>query len=918
MTIVLMVDDDLAGNVSLTGPDGSQVASGTAAVGEFVVVEYTASSAGTYTLAVSGADGTQGEYEGTLVLNAIVDPASVVDTADDDDANDSAASAVALDSVFFDIADGGQAATVRGSLACSTTFVTEEDFTAGGGEEPETDFLLNGWWVDANRGELPRPRLGYGDGVLSFPAGYYESASQTEDIAGYYEANWSRGIPYNVDTANAITLEFDFRVSDADVRFTPFSGAFTDEANATGIAISNDEETWYPVWNAQLQTVGEWVHYSIDLSAAAEAAGITLSNLTRIRFQYYAPVGTEGTGDESIAFDNLVVSDKVATEEWYQFDLAAGQTVAAVVDSDASIQIDVLDAQLNVVASGAAGAGVQQAIDQVTASTSGTYYLRVTGTGGAYSLAVACDASTNWAQSVTVPEYVVGERLAEHTIAPAVDIEPVDPVDTGGDESVPTNGGYGQNGAPIEFGTPVSETDLGTVVHQEMTGLDLTGGTLSFRLQPANTAYMTVIGNAVDSGTIYIKLTDAISGETIYSVEVNGEQRLDMSSNKDRSYILEVTGTSANVSLELLNLVAYRSGAVKVLGTDDADHVVFDATTGLDVSILGITYPFRDFEDLDASFTGGEGDKVTLIGSAGDEEITLTPDSGEMTGEGWQVSVSDVTSYEVFGGGGSDTAYLNDSPGDDLYESRPGLTTMTGSGFDMTVNDVETCHGYAKAGGVDTAILHSADGRQSKFKSDGRSGICQVVRFVGLHSGQVLRGRRGLQPCRYSLARLFDSAGDDQFYGQEDESRMVTSEYDVTIYGFAQLTAYGKAGGTDTATLTDSAADDEVRFRPHKTEMYDLDTKGDVFTLTARAFDSVHAEAVNGGDDKAKIHDTTSDDLFEAEGNSASLSSARTELELLYDAVAFEFVKAYGTEGTDRAEAADQLDFELYYDGDWQ
>ncbi len=799
MTALLLMDDDLTGTVSLTGPDGSQVASGTAPVGQFVAIEYTAASAGTYTLSISGADGAQGEYEGTLHLNAIVDPASVVDTADDEDANDSAASAVALDSVFFDIADGGQAATVRGSLACSTTFVTEEDFTPGGGEEPETDFLLNGWWVDANRGELPRPRLGYGDGVLSFPAGYYESASQTEDIAGYYEANWSRGIPYNVETANAITLEFDFRVSDADVRFTSFSGAFTDEANATGIAISNDELTWYPVWNAQLQTVGEWVHYSIDLSAAAEAAGITLSNLTRIRFQYYAPVGTEGTGDESIAFDNLVVSDKVATEEWYQFNLAAGQTVAAVADSDASIQIDVLDARLNVVASGVADAGVQQAIDQVTASVSGTYYLRVTGTDGVYSLAVARDASADWAQSVTVPEYVVDPRLAEHTVFPT----------TSSDGS---SNGYGQAGTSIDFGESASATDLGTVLHQEVADLDLTNGTLSFQLQAAHTAYMTVIGNAADSGTLQLKLTDVQSGETIYSVDVDGVQRLDLSADDDRTYLLEVAGTATNANLRLLNLVDRRDASVTVYGTDDADDVVFDATTSLDVSIQGITYPFRDFDNLVASFEGDAGDKVTLIGSTGDEEVNLTPDSATMTGEGWRVSVYNVTCYEAFGGGGSDTASLYDSTGNDQYESRPGLTTMTGPGFDMTVHDFETCHGYAKAGGVDTAVLYSPGGA-SKFKSDAEAGYAKLYGPASFTRAKFFEVVEAYNSGDLGVARMFDSSGNDRFSAKDSQRRLITPKYDLIVYGFTNLIVTSRAGGRDTATLSDSVPDGEVLVR---------------------------------------------------------------------------------------------------------
>ena len=799
LTATIEVDKTLAASVRVLAPDGTEVLAKTAAGGQTLVFEYTATTAGVHRVIISGASGTTGEFECTLYAEGFFVEDTSPGTANNGAANDSAASAVALDSVFFDIADGGQAATVRGALDCSTTFVTEEDFTPGGGEEPETDFLLNGWWVDANRGELPRPRLGYGDGVLSFPAGYYESASQTEDIAGYYEANWSRGIPYNVETTNAITLEFDFRVSDADVRFTPFSGAFSDEANATGIAISNDEDTWYPVWNAQLQTVGEWVHYSIDLSAAAEAAGITLSNLTRIRFQYYAPVGTEGTGDESIAFDNLVVSDKVATEEWYQFDLAAGQTVAAVADSDESIQIDVLDAQLNVVASGAAGAGVQQAIDQLTASTSGTYYLRVTGTGGVYSLAVACDASAGWAQSVTVPEYVVGPRLAEHTVFPTT------PSDGSSD-------GYGQQGTSIEFGTSATVTDLGTVLYQEVSDLDLSAGTLSFQLQSAHTAYMTVIGDAADSGTLQLKLTDVQSGETVYSVDVDGEQRLDLSAEDDRTYILEVTGTATNANLRLLNLVDRRDASVTVYGTDDADDVVFDATTGLDVSIQGITYPFRGFDSLVASFEGEAGDKVTLIGSTGDEEVNLTPDRATMTGEGWRVSVYNVTCYEVFGGGGSDTASLYDSAGNDRYESRPGLTTMTGPGFDMTVNDFETCHGYAKAGGVDTAVLYNPGGA-SKFKSDAEAGYAKLYGPDSFTRAKFFEVVEAYNTGDLGVARMFDSSGNDRFSAKDSQRRLITSKYDFIVYGFTDLIVTSRAGGRDTATLSDSVPDGEVLLR---------------------------------------------------------------------------------------------------------
>lgn len=118
---------------------------------------------------------------------------------------------------------------------------------------------------------------------------------------------------------------------------------------------------------------------------------------------------------------------------------------------------------------------------------------------------------------------------------------------------------------------------------------------------------MTVIGDAGDSGTLHLKLKDLHMGEVIYSVDVDGEQRLDMLADDDRQYVLEVTGTATNVNLELLNLVFHLNNSVRGHGTDDADHVVFDATSGLDVSILGVTYPFGGFEQLGASFEGAPG-----------------------------------------------------------------------------------------------------------------------------------------------------------------------------------------------------------------------------------------------------------------------------------------------------------------------
>lgn len=421
MTATIEVDETLAANVRLLAPDGSEVVAEAAAAGQTLVFEYTAESFGIHTVVISGANGTTGDYECAMLADGFFVEETLSGTASNSDANNSAASAVELDGVFFDIADGAQAAAVCGVFDRATTFVIEEDFNSSPITDPSEVFqsYLSKWRTDTTRSDHATPRFQYGEGVLSFPAGVYEIGGNPFNpqpvVPNYYEADWMPTAAGDrmPDTTNALTLEFDFRVSDPDVRFTPFSGSFTGEADATGIAIRRDNQSpWYPIWNAPQQPVGEWTSYSLDITAAAEAAGFTFTNGSHIRFQYHAAIGTEGTGDESIAFDNLVLSDKVTTEEWYRFDLAAGQTVAAVADSDESIQIDVLDAQSNVIASGVDGAGVERVINQTDANTAGTYYLRATGTGGTYSLAVARDVAANWAQSVTVPEYVVGPRLA--------------------------------------------------------------------------------------------------------------------------------------------------------------------------------------------------------------------------------------------------------------------------------------------------------------------------------------------------------------------------------------------------------------------------------------------------------------------------------------------------------------------------
>ena len=120
---------------------------------------------------------------------------------------------------------------------------------------------------------------------------------------------------------------------------------------------------------------------------------------------------------------------------------------------------------------------------------------------------------------------------------------------------------------------------------------------------------------------------------------------------------------------------------------------------------------------------------------------------------------------------------------------------------------------------------------------------------------------------------------------------------------------------TIVALFEDSAGDDELRGRSHKTTLI-----GPGYDFTARKFDEVKAEAKNGGFDRAKLHDTSLDDILHAEERSgqtwAQLAIDGAVEDPLYEALAFEFVKAYSSEGNDKVDRTEDFDW-LFFDGEW-
>lgn len=182
--------------------------------------------------------------------------------------------------------------------------------------------------------------------------------------------------------------------------------------------------------------------------------------------------------------------------------------------------------------------------------------------------------------------------------------------------------------------------------------------------------------------------------------------------------------------------------------------------------------------------------------------------------------------------------------------------------------------------------------------------------------------------------RMFGSSGDNQFTGQKKASQMTGSGYSVMVTGYENLIALAETGD-DVASLFDSKLDDTIRAKSHKTEMYGTDSTGREYNVKVRAFDEVHATAntVDGGCDFAKLHDTSGDDHLSLAPTQAMLSRqpAGGAIDLLYEMLGFERVKAYGYEGGNdtvdlrdtpgddllRAEFVEQAGVDLPWVGVW-
>jgi hypothetical protein len=474
--------------------------------------------------------------------------------------------------------------------------------------------------------------------------------------------------------------------------------------------------------------------------------------------------------------------------------------------------------------------------------------------------------------------------------------------------------------------------DLGVVdFRDDLTDLDPSAGDLWFLLTAAHDAFLTIELVGTGANAASASLFDA-TGNPLIPLANGPSDGADYLVNADDTFYLRLSGTAADVGMRLTNLVSIDGSAVSVLGTDQDDAFEFELTGSYFVRINGTQYHIENVPGVPetVSFNGGLGtDSATFIGSAADETAQFFTGRGEFfSGSEFYDNTGffvDVTAENLIAhsGGGRDVAKMYDSPGDDVFTSSPDMSSLVGPGYSHAVHGFYAAHGYAtnragddRSGGNDLAIMHDSAGND-KFKLD----WADAQQFFGkLYGGSYYTRAKNFEIINADsaggddLAVAFGSPGNDEFFLKQGVGRVANARTQVEFLGFNTVIASAGAG-YDIVYLEDSVGDDEMRGRSHKTTMI-----GPGYSITARYFDEVYAEAKNGGYDRAKLHDTVADDILHArmvDGKTwARLAVNGTTEDQLYEALGFEFVRAYATDGNDKVDRTEEFDW-LLLDGDW-
>jgi Zn-dependent metalloprotease len=404
LTVDIQSTSNLTPQVSIQYPDGMvlQYAVGLDRVANTVPV----SEAGEYTILVDGT-GTFGTFNYNVVLNADVENESFVGLD-----NGTMAGAELINSTSYDLGDSVDRLGVYGAFDRSEIPVLQEDGFESG--------ALGSQWTSYSSSETLDGRIEVLD---DFTAASGDFALYMHTLG--VESNLNEAI-WSLDLSAASNPFLSFAHAEWNDETTVLPSVFSNHRNGDGVSVSEDGVIWHTILTDVDTPAGEWNSFSINLEEFATDVGIELTSNFQIKFQQYddGQLGSDGRG-----YDSIQIIGSEGSQDWYAFDLEAGQTATAAVGNGSFIgatMVELFDSSGNLLEAGTVdGNGSNSA--KIHAATADRYFARVSGQGLVdYAMVVTRGTELDQGSSPTELQDVTGAEaiLGSATAVTSVQAEP--------------------------------------------------------------------------------------------------------------------------------------------------------------------------------------------------------------------------------------------------------------------------------------------------------------------------------------------------------------------------------------------------------------------------------------------------------------------------------------------------------------
>jgi hypothetical protein len=237
-----------------------------------------------------------------------------------------------------------------------------------------------------------------------------------------------------------------------------------------------------------------------------------------------------------------------------------------------------------------------------------------------------------------------------------------------------------------------------------------------------------------------------------------------------------------------------------------------------------------------------------------------------MLGSDYSNSASGFGTNIGYSVNGSGIAGFFDSPGSDTFysyadydNSGKQLAGMLGSGFSNSAKGFATNAGYAVNGGNDVAVFYDAPGSNTFYSyADYNHSGTQLAGMLGSFGGGFSDSASGFAVNKAyatlgssDTAVFFDSPGNDTFYAYgnyEDTGKqfagMTGAGYSNSASGFGTNIGVSENGGTDTADLYNTSANDTLYTDLAIAELY---ANSGAYGEEAEGFAVVNVNGTAGG-----------------------------------------------------------------------